>query len=117
MKSPRWWYGFCRSAPAMSPAPPIMSTAAGWRSSDLAMDGRPGEISPNDPRILAIAALIRAEQEEEAGAGFPTLQRIPSTGAIKLLDYLAALPPNEVDLLLDAHARLGALSFFPALLI
>src|SRR6266581_2110420 len=30
-RSPRWWCGSCRSAPATSPAAPIMSMAAGWR--------------------------------------------------------------------------------------
>lgn len=81
------------------------------------MEAPPAEIEPDDPRLRAIASLIRAEQKEEAAAGFPTLQRIPSTGAIKLLDYVATLPPEEIDRVLDAYARLGALSFFPAPLI
>ncbi len=81
------------------------------------MNGRPAEIAPDDRRLRAIAAVIHAEQAEEVAAGFPILHRIPSTGAIKLLDYLATLPPGEVASLLDAHARLGALSFFPAPLI
>jgi hypothetical protein len=81
------------------------------------MDGRPSEIRPDDPRVWAIAALIRAELAEEAAAGFPILRRVPSTGAIKLLDYLETQSPAEIEELGDAQARLGALHFFPAPLI
>lgn len=77
----------------------------------------PGEIAADDPRVLAIAVVIRRELESEAAAGFPTLLRIPSTDIIKLLDYIATLPPAELDPLIASRAHLAALHFFPAPLI
>src|SRR5437762_1566857 len=63
---------------------------------------------PIDPDLLSnIAALVREELDQEAAAGFPKLTRIPSTGVIRLLDYLASLPPAEHAPLRDALARLG----------
>ena len=49
------------------------------------------EISADDPMVVSIAALVRAELEQEAAAAFPTLSRIPSSGIIRHLDYLATL--------------------------
>jgi hypothetical protein len=78
---------------------------------------RPSEISTDDPRARAIAALIRAMQQEEAAAGFPTLRQIPSTGIVKLLDYFDALSIDECAAQMEAQARVAALMFFPAPLI
>ncbi|MGC2411697.1 MAG: hypothetical protein WA459_03240 [Stellaceae bacterium] len=75
------------------------------------------DIRADDGRVLAIAALIREELEREAAAGFPTLTQIPSTGVIKLLDYLATLSDGERMALIEAQARVAALCFFPAPLI
>jgi hypothetical protein len=61
----------------------------------------PTEIGAGDLRGQAIAALVRAELAEEAAAGFPTLQRIPSTAVVKLLDHLATLPSDDIGALLD----------------
>lgn len=73
---------------------------------------------PIDPELLSsIAALVREELDQEAAAGFPKLRRIPSTGVIRLLDYLATLPPADHPPLLDALAHLGAMHFFPGPLI
>jgi len=59
-----------------------------------------------------IAALLLADFKAEAG--FPAVQRIPtSTEAVKFLDYFAALNSAEVAALLDALARGHALQFFP----
>ena len=59
-----------------------------------------------------IAALLRADFTAEADAGFPTVRRIPSTGAVKFLDYFATLKSAESAALLDALARAHALQFF-----
>jgi hypothetical protein len=75
------------------------------------------EIRVDDARVLAIAALIRAEQQEEAVQGFPTLRQIPSTGIIKLLDYFDTLSDDERAAQIEFQARLAALMFFPAPLI
>jgi len=75
------------------------------------------EIRADDARVLAIAALIRAEQQEEAFQGFPTLRQIPSTGIIKLLDYFDTLSPDERAAQIEFQAQLAALMFFPAPLI
>lgn len=75
------------------------------------------QIRADDPTVLAVAALVRPELAAEAAAGFPTLRHIPSTGAIKLLDYLATLSSDELAALLDAQARVAALHFFPGPLI
>lgn len=73
---------------------------------------------PIDPELRAgIEALVRAEFDQEAAAGFPKLRRIPSTGVTALLDYLESLSAAERGVLFDAQARLSALSFFPAPLI
>lgn len=81
------------------------------------MQGRPAEIRPDDPRVLAIAALVREELAGEMAAGFPTLLRVPSTGVIRLLDHLTTLSPAAIDELIAAEAHLAALHFFPAPLI
>lgn len=60
-----------------------------------------------------IAALLRADFTAEADAGFPTVRRIPSTGAVKFIDYYATLKSAEAAALLDALARGHALQFFP----
>ena len=78
---------------------------------------RSPEIRADDARVLAIAALIRAEQQEEAAQGFSTLRQIPSTGIIKLLDYFDTLSSDECAAQIDAQARVAALMFFPAPLI
>jgi hypothetical protein len=75
------------------------------------------EIPADDRRVLAIAALIRAMQQEEAAAGFPMLRQIPSTGVIKLLDYVDALSADERAAQIEAQARVAALMLFPAPLI
>jgi hypothetical protein len=81
------------------------------------MEGHSADLRSGDPRVAAIAAVIRAELTEQAAAGFPLLQRVPSTGAIKLLDHMATLTPAEISALIHAEACLAALHFFPAPLI
>jgi len=78
---------------------------------------RHAEIDADDPLVVAIGALVRIELANKAAAGFPTLSRIPSSGIIKLLGYMAMLSEAELAGLLDAKARLAALNFFPAPLI
>jgi len=63
--------------------------------------------------LSSIAALLRADFAVEADAGFSAVKRIPSTGAVKLLDYFAALEPDGRGPLLDVMARFGAMQFFP----
>jgi hypothetical protein len=75
------------------------------------------DIRADDGRVLAIAALIREELAREVRAGFATLTRIPSSGVIKLLDYLLTLSEAHQAALIEAQARVGALCFFPAPLI
>jgi hypothetical protein len=58
-----------------------------------------------------IAALLHIDFTAEADAGFPTVRRIPSTGAVKFLDYFATLKSAESAALLDALAR-AQLQFF-----
>ena len=60
-----------------------------------------------------IAALLLADFKAEAEAGFPTVRRIPSTDAVKFLDYFATLNSAEAAALLDALARGHAMQFFP----
>jgi hypothetical protein len=60
-----------------------------------------------------IAALLRADFAAEADAGFPTVRRIPSTDAVKFLEYFAMLKSDESAALLDALARAHAMQFFP----
>jgi hypothetical protein len=60
-----------------------------------------------------IAALLHADFTAEADAGFPTVRRIPSTDAVKFLDYFVTLKSTESAALLDALARAHALQFFP----
>src|SRR5262245_34637441 len=78
---------------------------------------RPADIRADDPLVMAVAAVIREELSREATAGFPTLSRIPSSGVIRSLDYLATLSDAERAALLDGQARLAALHFFPSPLI
>ena len=75
------------------------------------------EIGLDDRRIAEIAAVVRAEFDQEVEAGFPRLSRIPSTGVVQFLDYFATLEPSGRTALLDALARIAALHFFPAPLI
>jgi hypothetical protein len=75
------------------------------------------DIRANDGRVLAVAALVGEELAREAAAGYPTLTRIPSSGVVKLLDYLATLSEAERASLIEAQALVGALCFFPAPLI
>ena len=42
-----------------------------------------------------IATLLLADFKAEAEGGFPTVRRIPSTDAVKFLDYFAALNSTE----------------------
>lgn len=63
--------------------------------------------------LSSITALLRADFTAEAEAGFPAVTRIPSTEAVKFLDYFAELGPGGRVALLDALARLGAIQFFP----
>jgi hypothetical protein len=60
-----------------------------------------------------IAALLLGDFKAEAEAGFPTVRRIPSADAVKLLDYFATLNSAEADALLEALARGHAIQFFP----
>lgn len=60
-----------------------------------------------------IAALLLGDFKAEAAAGFPVVRRIPSTDAVKFLDYFAALNPADAAALLDALARSHAMQFFP----
>jgi hypothetical protein len=60
-----------------------------------------------------IAALLLADFKAEAAAGFPTVRRIPSTEAVKFLDYFATLNSAEAAALLDSLARGHAMQFFP----
>lgn len=75
------------------------------------------EIGPDHPTARAIAALVKGEIVPQAAAGFPTLRRIPSSGVVRLLDYMDSLTGEARAALLDAQARLAALHFFPAPLI
>ena len=75
------------------------------------------EIGVDDSLVVSIAALVRAGLGREAAAGFPTLSCIPSSGIVKLLAYPATLSEAERTALLDAHACLAALHFFPGPLI
>ena len=59
-----------------------------------------------------IDALLLADFKAEAEAGFPTVRRIPSTDAVKFLDFFATLNSAESAALLDALARAHALQFF-----
>lgn len=67
--------------------------------------------------VSTIAALLYADFAAEAGAGFPTVRRIPSTEAVKFLDYFAALESGGRGPLLNGMARLGAFQFFPPALV
>lgn len=70
------------------------------------------------PELLdSIAELLLADFTTEAGAGFPTVRRIPSTDAVKFLDYFGALEPAARTALLEAKARGAALQFFPPPLV
>src|SRR5262245_66184984 len=58
-----------------------------------------------------IVSLIREHMREEADAGYPLLQRIPSTHAIAYFDYLESISPADRKELLEARARVAALGF------
>jgi hypothetical protein len=60
-----------------------------------------------------IAALLLADFKAEAEAGFPTVRRIPSTDAVRFLDYFASLSSSEAAALLEALARGHVMQFFP----
>jgi hypothetical protein len=60
-----------------------------------------------------VAALLLTDFKAEAEAGFSTVRRIPSTDAVKFLDYFATLNSAEAAALLDALARGHAMQFFP----
>jgi hypothetical protein len=60
-------------------------------------------------RLDDVTTLLRAYLATEAGAGFPRLNRVPSSSVVRFLDYWAGLPGGEREALLDARARLGAL--------
>jgi hypothetical protein len=66
-------------------------------------------------RLDEIAGLLRSHFDEEAQAGFAGLSRTPSTGIVKLLDYIGSLTETDRDSLLDTLARFGAWSFCPPL--
>src|SRR5579864_8545475 len=74
-------------------------------------------IALDDPRVLALAALVKPELEAEAAGHFQTLQRIPSSGVIRLLDYIDTLNGTDRAALLEAQARVSALCFLPGPLI
>src|SRR6202040_1427154 len=63
-------------------------------------------------KLDEVRALLRAHIGEEAQAGFPTLNRIPSSSMIKFTDYVATLTAVERDALLSTLARLNAMRFF-----
>ena len=52
-----------------------------------------------------IATLLLADFKAEAEGGFPTVRPIPSTDAVKFLDYFAALNSAEAAALLDTLAH------------
>jgi hypothetical protein len=62
-----------------------------------------------------VSALLRVHLAEEVQAGFPTLSRIPSTGAIKFLDHFSTLTAADADSLLNALARIVAMRFLSPL--
>ena len=59
----------------------------------------------------SIAALLRADFTAEEEAGFPNVRRIPSTDAVKLVDYFATLDAAGGVALLNALAHGNALQF------
>src|SRR5262245_43925470 len=58
-----------------------------------------------------IVSLIREHMRAEADAGYPLLRRIPSTHAIAYFDYIESISPADRKELLEARARIAALSF------
>ena len=58
-----------------------------------------------------IFSLIREHMRAEADAGYPLLRRIPSTHATACFDYIESMSPAEREDLLEARARVAALSF------
>lgn len=64
-------------------------------------------------RLDDVTAVMRAGFGEEASAGFPKLSRIPSSGMIRFLDYFSSLGPAERESLLDARARMAAMTLNP----
>jgi hypothetical protein len=69
-----------------------------------------------DP-LSIIAVLLHADFTAEAEAGFPTVTHIPSTEAIRFVDYFSALHADERGELLNGMAQLGATQFFPPTLV
>jgi hypothetical protein len=59
----------------------------------------------------SVAALLLADFKAEAEAGFPTVRRIPSTDAVKFLDYFVTLNSAEAAALLDALPAARLFSF------
>jgi hypothetical protein len=60
---------------------------------------------------------MKAHFDEEVRAEFPTLRRIPSSSAIRFLDYVELQTVVERDSLIDALARVAAMRFSdPAML-
>ncbi len=45
------------------------------------------------------------------------MTRVPSTGVIRFLDYFSGLTAAEAGALLDAHARIHAMGFFPPMVM
>ncbi len=64
------------------------------------------------PNLDPITALFHAHLTKESESNFPKLTLTPSSLAVKLLDYIAALTPAARDALLAAFARLNAMRFF-----
>jgi hypothetical protein len=67
-------------------------------------------ISPQ--KLDEVIALVNAYLAEEAHAGFPGLNRCPSTDTIKFLDYFATLGAADRDALLQSIARVTGGGFF-----
>jgi len=57
--------------------------------------------------------LVRAEFQRERASGFATLRRIPSAGVRHFVDYFSALRCEDADLLAEAAAHWGLVTFFP----
>jgi len=58
-----------------------------------------------------ILSLIREHMRAEADAGYPLVRRIPSTHATACFDYIESISPADREELLEARARVAALSF------
>jgi len=60
-----------------------------------------------------ITQLLVADVTAEADSGFPMVRRIPSTLAVKFVDYFAMLNPGDAAELLTSLAQVHAMQFFP----